>query len=81
METPDEINKLFDLAVAKNLEGIMVKKLDGIYQAGARGWNWIKYKKSYNDKVNDTIDCLVMGYDLGKGKRAGFGLGAFLVGV
>jgi DNA ligase 1 len=63
------------------LEGIMAKKLNGKYEAGARGWNWIKYKHSYSSKLADTIDCLVMGYDFGKGKRTDFGLGAFLVGV
>lgn len=71
----------FNDAVSKGLEGIVVKKLDGIYQPGARGWNWIKYKKSYSSKIDDTLDCLVMGYDLGLGKRVGFGIGAFLVGV
>lgn len=76
-----KIEKLFDVAVKNNLEGILAKKLDGVYKPGARGWNWIKFKRSYSIKVQDTIDCLVMGYDLGKGKRAGFGIGAFLVGV
>lgn len=76
-----ELNFLFDEAVSKGLEGIVAKKLDGIYQPGARGWNWIKYKRSYSSKLQDTIDCLVMGYDLGRGKRADFGIGAFLVGV
>ncbi len=71
----------FEDAISKGLEGIIAKKLDGIYQAGARGWNWIKFKRSYSSKIEDTIDCLVMGYDLGKGKRADFGIGAFLVGV
>jgi len=75
------IETYFDQAVSDGLEGIMAKKLDGIYQPGARGWNWIKFKRSYSSKVNDTIDCLVMGYDLGKGKRTGFGIGAFLAGV
>ncbi len=72
---------LFDDAITKGLEGIVAKKLDGIYQAGARGWNWIKFKRSYSSKIEDTIDCLVMGYDYGKGKRTDFGIGAFLVGV
>jgi len=75
------IEKLFDKAVKSNLEGILAKKLDGVYKPGARGWNWIKFKKSYSSKVEDTIDCLVMGYDLGKGKRTSFGIGAFLAGV
>lgn len=82
LETDDKkIELLFDEAVNKGLEGIIAKKLDGIYQPGARGWNWIKFKRSYSSKINDTVDCLVMGYDLGRGKRTGFGIGAFLVGV
>lgn len=75
------LDELFDKAVNDGLEGIMAKKIEGIYKPGAREWNWIKYKKSYSSKVNDTIDCVVMGYDLGKGKRTDFGIGAFLVGV
>lgn len=75
------IDELFDKAIKNNLEGIMAKKIDGVYKPGAREWNWIKYKKSYSSKIIDTIDCLVMGYDLGKGKRTDFGIGAFLVGV
>jgi DNA ligase-1 len=71
----------FDDAIAKGLEGIMAKKLNGIYQPGARGANWIKFKRSYSSKIEDTIDCLVMGFDFGKGKRVDFGIGAFLVGV
>src|SRR3990167_5372822 len=73
------IEKRFDEAVSKNLEGIIAKKIDGIYKPGAREWNWIKFKKSYSSKIIDTIDCLIMGYDFGKGKRTGFGIGAFLV--
>lgn len=75
------IEKNFDEAVEEGLEGIIAKKLDGTYKPGARGWNWIKFKRSYSSKIHDTVDCLVMGYDTGKGKRTGFGIGAFLVGV
>jgi len=71
----------FEEAITKGLEGIVAKKLQGVYQPGARGWNWIKFKRSYASKIKDTIDCLVMGYDLGRGKRADFGVGAFLVGI
>ncbi len=80
-ENSKEMESFFDESISAGLEGIMAKKTTGTYQPGARGWNWIKYKKSYSVQVNDTIDCLVMGYDYGKGKRAGFGIGAFLVGV
>lgn len=78
---PKQIELMFDDAITRGLEGIIAKKLDGVYQPGARGWNWIKFKRSYSSKIEDTIDCLVMGYDAGKGKRTSFGIGAFLVGV
>ena len=32
-------------------------------------------------KLSDTVDCVVMGYYRGRGKRAQFGIGAFLVGI
>jgi DNA ligase 1 len=77
----EQIETLFQKAVSGGMEGIMAKKLQGHYQAGARGYNWIKFKHSYAAKLVDTIDCLVMGFDYGKGKRTAFGIGAFLVGV
>jgi DNA ligase-1 len=81
VDKEERLEEIFDLAIAKKLEGVIAKKIDGIYQPGARAWNWIKYKRSYSSKISDTIDCLVMGYDFGKGKRADFGMGAFLAGV
>jgi len=78
---PKKIELLFENAIAKGLEGIVAKKQSGTYQPGARGWNWIKFKRSYSSHINDTIDCVVMGYDFGKGKRTKFSIGAFLVGV
>ena len=81
MEDPKKIDIMFEDAVSKGLEGIIAKRLKGRYEPGARGWNWIKFKRSYSSKIDDTIDCLVMGYDFGKGKRTKFGIGAFLAGV
>lgn len=81
MEDAALIESTFDEAIGEGLEGIIAKKLDGTYRPGARGWNWIKFKRSYSSKIHDTVDCLVMGYDTGKGKRTDFGIGAFLVGV
>ena len=77
----DAIEALFDTYITDGLEGIMAKKLDSVYKPGAREYSWVKLKKSYSSTVNDTLDCVVMGYDLGKGKRAAFGIGAALLGV
>ena len=77
----DEVEHFFDDAISRGLEGILAKKLDGMYQAGARSWNWIKFKRSYSAHLDDTIDCLVLGYYSGRGKRTAFGIGAFLIGI
>lgn len=80
--TEREIEDYFNHEVSRGLEGIVAKKLDGIYQAGARGWNWIKFKRGFSGMgLTDTIDCVVLGYDYGSGKRTKFGIGDFLVGV
>lgn len=81
VDKAQELEKIFQDAIARGLEGIMAKRLEGVYQAGARGWNWIKFKRSYSGKLEDTIDAVVMGYDFGQGKRNTFGIGDFLIGV
>lgn len=76
-----QLRYLLDKYLQQGLEGIMCKKLDEPYQAGGRNFNWVKFKKNTEGKLVDTLDCVVMGYYPGKGKRVGFGIGAFLVGV
>jgi len=64
-------------------EGIMIKKVDSAYIPGRTGWRWVKMKESEESqgKLVDTIDCVIMGFTRGKGKRAGFGVGQFLAGI
>lgn len=78
---PHRVEALFDQYIGEGLEGIMAKRPESVYKPGAREFSWVKLKRSYSSKVNDTVDCVVMGYDAGKGKRAAFGIGAVLVGV
>lgn len=75
------IRSLIAEYLSEGLEGGMIKKIDAPYKAGSRGFHWVKYKKSVNTEMADTIDCLVMGTYRGRGKRAKFGVGAFLVGI
>ena len=77
----EEVSKFFKEAKEKGLEGIMVKKPDSTYEAGARAFSWIKFKREEDSEVLDTIDVVVMGYFFGKGVRSDFGIGGFLVGV
>jgi len=81
VDDADRLESLFEDALSRGLEGLVVKRLDSPYQAGARNFNWVKLKKHSRGALEDTVDCVVLGYFLGRGKRAGFGVGALLVGV
>ncbi len=80
-DSAEKIRDLIKLYLSEGLEGALIKKIDAPYKAGARGYHWVKYKKTNDAGVADTIDCLVMGINKGQGKRVGFGAGAFLVGI
>lgn len=67
----DEINKFFTKKLSEGDEGIMIKSLQGNYQAGTRGWNWIKWKKEYVKDLSDTFDLVIVGAFYGRGKRKG----------
>lgn len=81
VSTPKELEDYFIGEIAAGLEGVVVKKPNSLYQAGKRNSNWIKLKYQAAEKLNDTLDVVVLGYYPGRGKRAKFGIGAFLVGV
>lgn len=78
---PEELQIMLDDAFSKGLEGVVVKRPDSVYEAGARNFNWVKLKKHSAGDLNDTIDTVILGYIFGKGKRTEFGAGALLVGV
>ncbi|HSW96921.1 MAG TPA: ATP-dependent DNA ligase [Candidatus Saccharimonadales bacterium] len=68
-------------AISKGLEGVVIKKLESPYEAGGRNFNWVKLKRHSSGELKDTIDCVILGYIYGRGKRTAFGAGALLVGV
>jgi len=72
---------LFDEAISKGLEGLVVKKQESRYEAGARNFNWVKLKRHSAGALNDTIDCVLLGYLYGRGKRTALGAGSLLVGL
>ncbi len=61
----------FDEALQAGCEGLMAKALASTYDAGARGFQWIKFKKEYSTELSDTIDLVAVGAFAGRGKRAG----------
>jgi len=77
-----KLEQLMDEAVAAGCEGLVVKSMSeqSVYQAGARGWLWIKYKRSYKAAVQDTFDLVPVGAFAGRGRRAG-NYGALLMSV
>ena len=77
----ETLTNMFNDALSKGLEGLITKRPDSKYEAGARNFNWIKLKRNSSGELQDTIDCVILGYIFGKGKRAAFGAGALLVGV
>lgn len=77
----DQLELYFMDKVALGLEGLVIKKPNATYQPGKRNFNWIKLKRKEDSQLDDTIDCVILGYYAGQGKRASFGIGAFLVGI
>jgi len=73
VSTPEALEAAFEQAVTDGCEGLVCKSVspDAGYQAGARGWLWIKLKRDYRTELADTIDLAVIGAFAGRGRRAG----------
>lgn len=72
-DDPEELDRFFLKAVEDGCEGVVVKATHqkAVYQAGARGWLWIKYKRDYKSEMIDSVDLVVVGAFYGRGRRAG----------
>jgi len=62
----DALEAAFTAARARRNEGLMVKDPASGYSPGRRGLGWLKMKKALA-----TIDCVVVGVEVGHGKRHG----------
>jgi len=73
VNSPKQLEDFFEEAIAEGCEGLMCKSIakDSVYQAGSRGWLWIKLKRDYRSEMNDTVDLVVVGAFHGRGKRVG----------
>jgi DNA ligase-1 len=76
-----EIQDYFDEMVSRGLEGVVAKRPDAPYMAGARGFDWVKLKRAYQSRLRDTVDVVLVGYLRGRGKRASLGIGSLLAAV
>ena len=67
----DAMQAFFAAATERGAEGVMIKDAQSPYEAGTRGWRWIKYKKEYCKGLADTFDLVVVGGMFGRGMRSG----------
>jgi DNA ligase-1 len=56
----------FEAARARGFEGLVLKRVDGPYEAGRRGQSWLKVKRAFA-----TLDVVVTAAEEGHGRRAG----------
>jgi DNA ligase-1 len=62
----EEAEEFFAAALARGHEGIMAKALDAPYEAGRRGFSWLKIKPAH------TLDLVVLAAEWGHGRRSGW---------
>jgi DNA ligase-1 len=62
----DDLERIFTEARGRRNEGLMVKDPASVYAPGRRGYGWLKMKKALA-----TLDCVVVGVEVGHGKRHG----------
>ena len=58
-----EGESFYKKVIEAGLEGVVAKKIDSKYEVGKRSDNWIKIKKK------NTVDCVIVGWLEGEGKR------------
>lgn len=83
IDEPQRLKAFHEEQLQLGLEGAVMKQKNSSYTSGRKSWRWVKIKEEEGSqgKLSDTIDCLMLGYYVGKGKRQAFGIGALLVGV
>jgi len=73
VSTATALDAAFEQAITDGCEGLLCKSVGPAsgYQAGARGWQWIKLKRDYRTELADTVDLVVVGAFAGRGRRRG----------
>ncbi|HET9325201.1 MAG TPA: ATP-dependent DNA ligase [Candidatus Eisenbacteria bacterium] len=61
-----EAERFLDEALSRGHEGLMAKSLDSSYEAGSRGYSWLKIKPAH------TLDLVVLAAEWGHGRRQGW---------
>jgi bifunctional non-homologous end joining protein LigD len=69
----EDLDAVRAASVATGLEGVVIKRLDSVYEPGARSANWRKLKNVLSQEV------VVAGWKPGQGNRTGL-IGSLLIG-
>lgn len=65
-DSADHLQEIFEQALARGNEGLMIKDINSPYAPGRRGRSWLKLKRELA-----TLDVVVTAVEYGHGKRAG----------
>ena len=82
INSTEELLEFFNEARTHGTEGIMAKSIqeNSVYQAGNRGFLWLKLKGLEGGKLKDSVDVVLVGAFYGKGRRTGV-LGTYIGAV
>ena len=65
--------QLFKDTVKRGGEGIILKRVNSIYQEGVRSYDWLKLRPEYfDDDESHKATCQVVGYTQGKNRRSNY---------
>jgi DNA ligase-1 len=65
-DSAEDLAQIFEQALERGNEGLMIKDLNSSYSPGRRGKSWLKLKRELA-----TLDVVVTAVEFGHGKRAG----------
>ncbi len=63
---PGDVESLFKMAISHGNEGLILKKMNGVYEFGQRKRTWLKVKKA-----GGSLDTVILYAHAGSGKRGG----------
>jgi len=62
----EEAERFFEQSIEAGHEGLMAKSLEAPYEAGQRGFHWLKLKPAH------TLDLVILAVEKGSGRRQGW---------